>query len=66
MVKPHINVACKSVEQSVKATEQLFFAGPLHSHMKVLAAGLKTYEIPPDFSGNHDHLFVVISMHSRS
>ncbi|XP_069553860.1 large ribosomal subunit protein uL16m [Brachyistius frenatus] len=24
--------------------------GPLHSHLKVLAAGLKTYEIPPDYS----------------
>ncbi|TKS70286.1 39S ribosomal protein L16, mitochondrial [Collichthys lucidus] len=24
--------------------------GPLHSHLKVLAAGLKTYEVPPDFS----------------
>lgn len=26
--------------------------GPLHSHLKLLAAGLKTYEIPPDYSGN--------------
>lgn len=26
--------------------------GPLHSHLKLLTAGLKTYEIPPDFSGN--------------
>nr|XP_020464904.1 39S ribosomal protein L16, mitochondrial isoform X2 [Monopterus albus] len=24
--------------------------GPLHSHLKVLAAGLKTFEIPPDYS----------------
>lgn len=24
--------------------------GPLHSHVKVLAAGMKTYEIPPDYS----------------
>ncbi|XP_026175398.1 large ribosomal subunit protein uL16m [Mastacembelus armatus] len=24
--------------------------GPLHSHMKVVASGLKTYEIPPDFN----------------
>ncbi|XP_030269948.1 large ribosomal subunit protein uL16m [Sparus aurata] len=25
--------------------------GSLHSHLKVLAAGLKTFDIPPDFSG---------------
>lgn len=24
--------------------------GPLHSHLRVLSAGLKTYEIPPDYS----------------
>lgn len=27
--------------------------GPLQSHLKLLAAGLKTYEIPPDYSGNY-------------
>lgn len=26
--------------------------GPLQNHLKLLAAGLKTYEVPPDYSGN--------------
>lgn len=26
--------------------------GPLQNHLKLLAAGLKTYKIPPDYSGN--------------
>lgn len=27
--------------------------GPLQNHLKLLAAGLKTYEVPPDYSGNN-------------
>lgn len=27
-------------------------SGPLQNHLKLLAAGLKTYEVPPDYSGN--------------
>lgn len=30
--------------------------GHLHSHLKVLTAGLKTYEIPPDYSGTDSSL----------
>ena len=26
--------------------------GGLHNHVKVLSVGMKTYEIPPDYSGN--------------
>lgn len=26
--------------------------GPLQNHLKILVAGLKTYEVPPDYSGN--------------
>lgn len=29
-----------------------FLTGPLQNRLKVLAAGLKTYQIPPDYSGN--------------
>lgn len=35
-------------------------AGLIHSHLKVLAAGLKTLDIPPDFTGNQS------SSHSRA
>lgn len=38
-------------------------SGPLQGHLKVLAAGLKTYDIPPDYSGNHSsscYLFIMI------
>ncbi|CDQ98902.1 unnamed protein product [Oncorhynchus mykiss] len=27
--------------------------GVLQSHRKVLSAGMKTYEVPPDYSGKH-------------
>lgn len=33
--------------------------GPLCSHLKVLAAGFKTYDIPPDFSGNSKQVLVI-------
>ena len=48
-------------------TSTLCSAGLLHSHLKILAAGMKTIEIPPDYSGNHSlsHMNVYSAQHLK-
>ena len=30
----------------------LFLPGCIQSHLRILFAGIKTYDVPPDYSGN--------------